>query len=184
MVCCGTIGRTRDPPDHFGGTGEAIAAGRSAMCSSIIKWGRRPLITRALAGIACFVVFAGCGTTAPSATPTGNATVHGTLPAKAMHVILTATVTGEGNASVTYAGDPSEPAGGTTTFQHSWQREFDIGHQDWEAIDKISVKVTEVSGNDATVTCAVGYDDHGGIPGHRRGPHKATTCYLSYGDVE
>jgi len=133
------------------------------MCSSIIKWGRRPVITRALAGIACFVVFAGCGTTAPSATPTGNATVHGTLPAKAMHVILTATVTGEGN---------------------SWQREFDIGHQDWEAIDKISVKVTEVSGNDATVTCAVGYDDHGGIPGHRRGPHKATTCYLSYGDVE
>ena len=139
---------------------------------------------RVLAGIASLLVFAGCGTPAPLASPTGSATAHSTATAKTMHVTLKATVTGDGDASVTYAGDPTEPAGGTATFQHTWQREFDIGYQDWAAINKIHMRVTEMSGKNATVTCAVGYDDHGGIPGHRRGPHKATTCYLSYGDVE
>ncbi len=128
---------------------------------------------RLLATIASLLLLAGCAT-GPAATPT---------PRQTMHITLKATVTGDGAAKATYTGDPTDPDGGVDRFEGSWQREFDIGYQDWAAIDKIELDVTESAGKNARVDCLILYDDTVGGHGHKTGPHKTTRCRISYGDV-
>ena len=140
---------------------------------------------RLLAGFAGLLLFAGCATS-PAATPTFHATPVATntaLPGKTMHITLKATVTGDGEAAASYTGDPTDPDGGVETFEGSWQREFDIGYQDWAAIAKVELEVTERSSKNVRVDCTILYDQTVGGTGHKTGPLKTTRCRISYGDV-
>ena len=143
---------------------------------------------RILSAFAGLILLAGCGTT--PAAPTPGATLPATavatntrLPGKTMHITLKAAVTGDGEAAASFTGDPTTPDGGVDTFRGSWQREFDIAYQDWTAIGRIKLEVTERSNKDARVDCTILYDDYVGGAGHKTGPGKTTRCHISYGDV-
>lgn len=142
-----------------------------------------------LAAVAGPVLLAGCA----SAPPTGTTATAPTFPAtaaatngvagKTHHITLKAAVTGDGEAAASYAGDPTDPDGGVEPFTGSWQREFDIGYQDWAAMDKVELKVTERSNKNVRVDCTILYDDTVGGHGHKTGPGKTTRCIIAYGDV-
>jgi len=143
---------------------------------------------RILAAVAGLVLLAGCASAPPAATTGAGPTSHSTVathgaPGKTLHITLKATVTGDGEAAASYAGDPTDPDGGVEPFTGSWQREFDIGYMDWAAINKVELKVTERSNKNVRVDCTILYDDTVGGHGHKTGPGKTTRCIIAYGDV-
>lgn len=144
------------------------------------------MVNRSLAVFAGVLLLAGC-TSAPGSvstvepTPSATAASSSAIP-RTMHILLAATVTGDGEAKVSFSGDPAVPHDASEVFQHSWSHEFDIGYQDWTAINAIQLSVSEYSGADATVNCTIFYDDTVGGARHKSGAFKTATCHLSYGD--
>lgn len=137
--------------------------------------------TRAVAALTGLIVLSGCTVSVPPSQPSPVGTATGS--ARTMHIRLEAYVSGDGEATVAYEGDPADPDGGTETFQVHWAREFDVGYQDWTALNKVHVSVTELSGRNAAVQCRTLYD--GTVGGHAKkiGPLKTVGCHISYGDV-
>lgn len=136
---------------------------------------------RVVAALTGVILISGCAVPVQPARPTTAATVTGT--SRTMRIVLEANVTGDGEATVAYEGDPTDPDGGMDTFRAHWTREFDIGYQDWAAIGKVHVTVNEHSGLNATVSCATLYDNTVGGNGKRTGPFKSAGCHIACGDV-
>lgn len=135
-----------------------------------------------LAAVAVTALLAGCGAvaTAPAAPgPTPSSTPTGRL----WHIVLEATVSGDGEATATYTGDPSNPAGGSETFQHRWTHEFDIPELDLTALGRVHLAVIEKSGANATITCTTRYDNRIGGQRKKTGAHQTAGCHISYGDA-
>ena len=136
---------------------------------------------RAIAALTGLILLTGCTNSAAPADPTPAATATGT--ARTLHIRLEADVTGDGEATVAYEGDPADPNGGTETFRAHWTREFDIGYLDWTALNKVHVNVTEHSGKEAPVSCRTWYDGTVGGHGTKTGPLKSAGCHISHGDA-
>jgi hypothetical protein len=54
--------------------------------------------------------------------------------------------------------------------------------EDWTAVNKVHVSVTEHCGKDATVSCRTLYDDTVGGHATKTAPLKTAGCHISYGD--